>query len=422
MIDIKLIREQTKFIEQSAKAKNITIDIARILELDKSVRSLSQDIERIATKKNETSKQIPGVSMAEREQLIAEMRTIDAKADEIKEKLSPLADELDTLLYQIPNPALPDVKVSQSDAENEIIKLEGNKPVFDFEPKDHLELGENLGIIDVSRAAKASGARFTYLKGDGARLQFALIQFALSALAKHGFIPVITPTMVSAKSMRAMGFLEHGGHEEIYYLPKDNMYFTGTSEQSLGPMHMDEILDVNKLPLRYVGYSTCYRREAGSYGKDTRGILRVHQFDKLEMFSFTKPEDSEKEHELILSIEENLMKQLGLHYRVVKMVSGDLGLPAARKYDIETWMPAQNTYRETHSCSTCTDFQARRLNTRYKENGKAEFVHTLNGTVFAMGRAIITILENYQQKDGHVIIPDVLRPFMDGQKQMKIDL
>jgi len=212
--------------------------------------------------------------------------------------------------------------------------------------------------------------------------------------------------------MRAMGFLEHGGHDEIYYLPKDNLYLIGTAEQALGPVHMDETLPETKLPLRYVGFSPCYRREAGSYGKDTRGIIRVHQFEKLEMFSFTTPDQADAEHELLLKIEEDLVQGLNLPYRVIKQVTGDLGLPAARKYDIETWLPSQNTYRETHSTSNCTDFQARRLNTKYKAADGSQFVYTLNGTALALGRTIVAILENYQQADGSVRVPEVLRPYL----------
>jgi len=265
----------------------------------------------------------------------------------------------------------------------------------------------------MERAAKASGARFAYLKGDAALLHFALIQYALQTLSKHGFIPVVPPTLVGARAMRAMGYLEHGGHDEIYYLAKDNQYLTGTSEQSIGAMHMDEVLKNEELPLRYAGISTCYRREAGSYGKDTKGLIRVHQFDKVEMFSFSTPETSQAEHELILTIEEELMQGLGLHYQVIQMVTGDLGLPAAKKYDIETWIPSQDTFRETHSTSTCTDFQARRLNTRFKDGeGSMQFVHTVNGTAFAIGRTMVAIIENYQQEDGSVAVPEVLRPWV----------
>lgn len=416
---MKVLRENPTFIRDAAKAKNIDIDIERILELDKRVRSLRSELENVAAQKNDASKRITAASNEERAQLIEEMRMIDRRADESKTELVPLEEELNEMLYRIPNPALPDVKVAASEDENEVVKHVGEPTKFDFEPKDHEDLGVALGIIDKERAAKVSGARFVYMKGDGARLQFALIQYALAVTAKHGFMPVVVPNLVTAKSMRAMGYLEHGGHDEIYYLSKDNLYLIGTSEQALGPMHADEILNAAELPLRYVGISPCYRREAGSYGKDTKGILRVHQFDKVEMFSFCGPEVSDAEHELILSIEEELMQGLGIPYRVIKMVTGDLGLPAARKYDIEAWIPTQETYRETHSCSTTTDFQTRRLNTRVKgEDGKTQLAHALNGTAFAIGRTIVAILENFQQADGSIVIPEVLRPYMNGQEKI----
>ncbi len=419
MIDLKTLREQPKLIVDAAKAKRVEIDIDRILELDRRVRALKSDAEGIAATKNEVSKRLPTVSAEERAKLIAEMREIDRQADNSRTELLPLQEELDELLYKIPNPALPDVKISPDEKDNEVVRLVGEIPKFDFAPLDHMSIGEKLGIIDSERAAKTSGARFTYLKGDGALLELALVSYALSVAAKHGFTPVMVPHLVTAKAMRAMGYLEHGGHEEIYYLAKDNLYLIGTSEQSIGPMHSDEVIAAENLPLRYIGFSPCYRREAGSYGKDTKGILRVHQFDKVEMFTFATPETSDAEHELILSIEEELMQGLKIPYHVIKMVTGDLGLPAARKYDIEAWLPSQETYRETHSTSSCTDFQARRLNTRYKQGtDKPEFLHTLNGTAFAIGRTIIAILENFQQADGSVLIPEVLVPFMGGKTKL----
>jgi len=421
MIDLKKLRENTSEIREAAKAKNVELDFTKILELDKRVRSLQQDVQQIATEKNEASKRIPQASEEEKQTILTEMKRVDRKGDELKAELNPIEHELDDLLHKIPNPASPDVKVAANEDENEVLRTVGEIKKFDFEVKDHMELGQSLDIIDTERAAKVSGARFNYLKGDGVLLEFALIQYALDTTMKFGFTPITTPHMVNARSMRAMGYLEHGGHDEIYYLPKDNMYLIGTSEQSVGPMHMDETLDLSKGSMRYAGFSACYRREAGSYGKDTKGILRVHQFDKIEMFSFCKPEDSDAEHNMILEIEEKLMKGLGIPYQVLKMVTGDLGLPAARKYDLEAWLPSQEKYRETHSCSTCTDFQARRLNTRYKnEEGKSQFVHTLNGTAFAIGRTIIAILENYQQEDGSVIIPEVLRNYMGGRERITI--
>lgn len=415
MIDLKLLRENPQAIREAAKAKNVDLDLERILELDRRVRTLKTELEGIKAQKNEASKEITKADPEQRKLLIESMRLIDRKAETMETEYTPLAEELTDLLYKIPNPALPDVKVAKSDADNEVAREVGERPAFNFTPKDHLELGEALGILDVERGAKTSGARFAYLKGDGVLLQFALMHYALSVAMRHGFVPTVVPHLISAKAMRAMGFLEHGGHDEIYFLPKDNLYLIGTSEQSIGPMHMDEIFAAEQLPLRYIGISPCYRREAGSYGKDTKGIIRMHQFDKIEMFSFCSGETSPQEHELLLSIEEELMQGLKLPYHVLNIVSGDLGLPAAKKWDIEAWVPSQERYRETHSTSNCTDFQARRLNTRVRTPEGNELVHTVNGTAFAIGRTLVAILENYQQEDGSVVIPEVLRPYMGGK-------
>lgn len=417
MIDMKIIRENPEFIRESAKAKGVTVDMERILELDKRVRELTGEIEGIKAKKNAASAKIAKASAEDRKALIEAMRAVDGNSAELQAEIAPLESELRDLLFRIPNPALADVKVGKDESENEILRIVGTKPVFDFAVKDHLEIGEHLDIIDVERGVKSTASRFGYIKGDGARLQMALMMYAMNVTAKHGFTPMFVPDLVNETIMRAMGYLEHGGEDEIYHLQKDNLYLIGTAEQPLGAYHADEILDAKQLPIRYVGMSACFRREAGSYGKDTKGIIRMHQFDKIEMFSFTTPETSNTEHELLSSIEEELMQGLGLHYQVIKQCTGDLGLPAARKFDIETWIPSQNTFRETHSTSTCTDFQSRRLNTRYRNSeGQAAFVHTLNGTAFAVGRTLVAILENYQNADGSVTVPEVLRPFMGGQE------
>lgn len=411
MIDIKAFREQPQFFRDAAKNKGVEIDAERILELDRRVRLLKTELEQIRAQKNEVSKRMPTATPEERQALIAEMRGVDGRADVLTAELNPIDAELEELLYRIPNPSLVDVKVGKDDSENEVVRKVGTPREFGFTPKDHLEVAEGLGIIDAERAAKVSGARFYYTVGDGVMLELALQRYALEILMAEGFVPLLTPHLVSAKVMRAMGYLEHGGHDEIYYLAKDNLYLIGTAEQSAGAIHMDEIINVDQ-PIRYVGMSPSYRREAGSYGKDTRGIIRVHQFDKIEMFSFVKPEASDAEHEFLLSLEEKLMQGLGLPYQVIKQCTGDLGMPAARKFDIETWIPTQKTYRETHSTSTCTDYQARRLNTRYRTGDGTAFVHTLNGTAFAIGRTMAAILENYQEEDGSVRIPDVLLPYM----------
>lgn len=411
MIDLKILRENPNVIRNAALAKNVDLDIDRILELDRKVRGLKGEMESIAAQKNDASKRIAKATPEERKALIEEMRPLDRRAEQLAGEFAPLNEELAELLHKIPNPPLADVRIAKSDEENAVIRKVGETRVFDFTPKDHLALGESLGIIDTQRAAKVSGARFTYFVGDGALLEMALVDYAMRTAMRHGFVPVTVPHLVSANAMRAMGYLEHGGHDEIYYLAKDNLYLIGTSEQAIGPMHMDEILDADKLPLRYVGISPCYRRESGTYGKDTKGIIRLHQFTKVEMFSFTAAEASAEEHARMLMIEEELMQGLELPYHVLDIVSGDLGLPAAKKWDIEAWFPSQERYRETHSTSNCTDFQARRLNTRYRTEEGTAFVHTVNGTAFS-GRPIAAILENFQEADGSVRIPKVLQAYM----------
>ncbi len=415
MIDLKLFREHPNLYRDAAASKNVTIDVDRILDLDRRVRSLKSESEGIKAQKNEASKRISKATGDERKQLIEDMRLVDRRAETLDTELAPLEEELNELLYRIPNPPLEGVRLAKDDSENRAIRVVGDIPKFDFEPKDHLELGEQLGIIDTERGAKVSGARFTYFVGQGALLELALVDLAIRTAIKHGFTPVTVPHLVTAKAMRAMGYLEHGGHEEIYYLPKDNLYLIGTSEQAIGPMHTEEILEAKSLPLRYVGVSPCYRRESGSYGKDTKGIIRLHQFTKVEMFSFCGADNSVSEHELMLQIEEELMQALGLPYHVLDIVSGDLGLPAAKKWDIEAWFPSQQRYRETHSTSNCTDFQARRLNTRVRTEDGTAFIHTVNGTAFS-GRPIAAILENFQQPDGTVIIPQVLRQYMGADR------
>jgi len=313
-------------------------------------------------------------------------------------------------MIQIPNLPLKDVPVGKSEEDNKVVRKYGKaKPGAN----SYLELSEKLDIIDIKRAAKVSGARFGYLKKGLALLEFGLVQLALDILTKQGFIPVIPPVLIKPKMMQAMGYLEQGGDDEVYHVSKDDLYLIGTAEQSIGPMHAGEIFNEKDLPKRYAAFSSCFRREAGSYGKDTKGILRVHQFDKLEMFSFCRPEDSVSEHKFFLSLEEKLMKTLKLPYRVVQLCTGDLSFVSASTYDIETWMPGQETYRETHSASNCTDFQSRRLDIRYRSGQDTNFVHTINGTAFAIGRTLIAIIENYQQKDGSIKVPLALKKYVN---------
>ena len=402
MLDIKYIRENPSKTAKSAKDKGIVVDIDHIIKIDAKYRELSLIVQNIREERNRAAKS----------QNIEEGKKLKIELEREENALKAVEEELRQWLLKVPNPAKDDIKVGKDDSENEIIRQHGKPAKFDFKPLDHLDLGEKLDIIDVKSASKVSGARFAYLKGDGVLLEFALIQFGLETLIKEGFIPVIPPVLISQETMQGLGYMENGGEEDMYHLEKDNLYLVGTAEHALVPMHKDEILQSRILPLRYVGFSTAFRREAGSYGKDTKGILRVHQFDKLEMVSFVKQGEDDKEHEYLLSLEEKLFKALEIPYQVVKMCTGDLGFPAARKYDLEAWMPGQDKYREVTSVSTVTDFQSRRLNIKYLDGNEKKYINILNGTGFAIGRTIIAILENYQQKDGSIKMPEVLQKYI----------
>ena len=408
MLDIKLIREEPEKIKKatSDKGKDPKL-VEEVILADRKVRDLRKEAENLRAKRNELARE--GKKSEEAIELKKRLKLVE---DELAEKEKDFVQKM----LLLPNPAASDVTVGKDESENQVLRKYGKTPVFDFTPKDHLELGESLDLIDVKRAAKVTGARFGYLKNEAVILEFALIRLVFETLLKEGFIPVVPPVFISDESMKGMGYLEFGGEEETYHFEKDKLFLVGTSEQAIGPMHQNEVFQAKDLPKRYVGFSTCFRREAGSYGKDTRGIFRVHQFDKLEMFSFTLPSQSDREHEYLLSLEEKLVQALELPYQVLKMCTGDLGIPAARKYDIECWFPSEERYRETHSTSTCTDFQARRLNIRYQEKGQTAVLHTLNGTAFAIGRIILAILENYQQKDGSVLVPKVLQPWTGFDK------
>ena len=416
MLDIKFIRQNPEKVKEGCQKKRVKVDIDRFLEIDRQRKETIQALELIRAQKNQASKEIAQLKESnQRQKIILKTKELDRNSDRMEEKLKGLEEEFNNLMYQIPNLPFDEVPVGKDDSENVVLRQVGERTKFNFENKDYLEIAEKIDLIDTKRAAKTSGSRFGFLKGEAALMEFALIRFVMDILTKENFIPVVPPVMLKKEMMMGMGYLQPGGDEETYYLPKDDLYLVATSEQSIGAMHANETFQEKDLPRRYVGFSTCFRREAGSYGKDTKGILRVHQFDKIEMFSFAKPEDSKKEHQFLLSQEEKLMKALKLPYQVINICTGDLGMPAAAKYDIEVWIPSQKRYRETHSTSNCTDFQARRLNIRYrdKKTGKLEFVHTLNATAFAIGRTLIAIIENYQQKDGTIEVPEVLRKYLD---------
>jgi len=446
MLDIKFIRQHKKEVEQGLKNKGANIDLDRLLEVDEKRRGAIKVVDDLRLQHNKISDAIASGALAgtAKTNAIVETKELKRKIAEAEFELKSIEEEFNDLMYKIPNMPLAGVPIGKDEHDNVVLREVGEKKRFDFEPRDYIELGEKLDLIDTARAAKVSGSRFGYLKHEAPLLEFALIQFAFSFLTNEAnirgvidekglkvkpkpFIPIIPPVLIRPEAMRAMGYMERG-KDEIYFLEKDNLYLVGTSEQSVGPMHQDEVFDENNFPHRHIAFSSCFRREAGSYGKDTRGILRVHQFDKAEMFVFSTKESSQDEHKLLLGIEEKFMSLLGLSYRVLNICSGDLGDPAAAKYDIEAWLPGQNggkgEYRETHSTSNTTDFQSRRLNIKYKpkaERGepKADYAHMLNGTAFAIGRMIIAILENYQQADGSVRIPEVLQPYMLGIKELK---
>ena len=411
MLDIKFIRQNPEKVKKGCRKKKVKVDITRVLIVDQEKRKYQKTLEELRAKQRRLSFETP-LPLKKLTGIKNEIKKIEPR---VKEK----EQELKNLLLQIPNLPFDNVPEGKDEKENVVIKEWGVKPKFDFKPKDYLELAEKLDLIDVERAAKISGTRFGILKKEAVFLKFALRNFASEILIKEGFIPIDPPVMIRPEIMQAMGYVERG-RDEIYYLKDDNLCLIGTAEQALGPIHADEILEEKQLPKRYIAFTPCFRREAGSYGKDTKGIFRVHQFDKIEMFSFSHPQKSQKEHQFLLSCEEKLMQALKIPYRVVQICTGDLGDPAAAKYDIEAWLPGQGCYRETHSTSNCTDFQARRLNIRYKEkSGKLSFVYTLNGTAFAIGRILIAIFENYQQKDGSIKIPEVLQKYLGRKKVIR---
>jgi seryl-tRNA synthetase len=411
LIDLlKQIRENPEYFKQGVQKRLAQVDIDKIVSLDKEWRGFLGEVEFLRAEQKSISK-----NKQFSQDDLEKAKSMKSRIKELEEQVRSTEEELDKMLYQIPNMPQDDVPVGDETA-SKVLREVGKKPKFSpedgFAPKEYLDLVEDKWI-DVKRAAKAIGARFGYLKGDAVLMEYALVRFVFDKLSKHGFIPVVPPAMVSKKSMKGMGVIDSEKDlAERYYFPEDEMFLIGTAEQAIGAMHQDEVFEEKDLPLRYIAFSPCFRREAGSYGRDTKGILRVHYFEKMEMFIFAKPEDSQKEQELLLQMEEELMQDLGIPYRVLRVSTGDMYNPSSSSYDIEAWMPGQNQYRETHSNSNCTDFQSRRLNIKYKTADGQKFVHTLNGTAFAIGRILIAIIENYQQKDGSIEIPKVLKKYM----------
>ena len=413
MIDPQLLRNDPETIKRSQRARGndeSTVDLA--IAADEARRAALREFETLRAEQNQFGKQVKAASKEEKpaliaraQQLAAEVKAAETRSREAEAAFEAAASRIENIVVE---------GVPSGGEENFVTLREvGEVPTFDFEPRDHLELGEMLDAIDMQRGAKVSGARFSFLKGVGARLELALMSLALDRALAAGFVPLIPPTLVKPEIMQGTGFLgEHA--DEVYHLPAQDLFLTGTSEVALAGYHADEIVDLERGPLRYAGWSTCYRSEAGSHGKDTRGILRVHQFNKLEMFVYTTPEEAEAEHDRLVAWQEEMLQALGLSYRVIDVAAGDLGSSAARKFDIEAWVPTQGTYRELTSTSNCTTYQSRRLSTRYRgENGKTSPVATLNGTL-ATTRWIVAILETHQQADGSVRVPEALRPYLGG--------
>lgn len=419
MLDIKFIREHADVVKKGCEKKNAHCDVDALLRLDEQRREQAQKIEQLRSQQNKLGKED-----------IEQAKGLKAQIKELEPELERVEQELQQAMLQLPNMPLDEVPVGKDESANVVLRTWGEIPSFDFDPKDHVEIGEALDGIDVKRASKVTGSRFGYLKGDVAMLEFALVQFAMQEGVKEGFIPVIPPVFIKPEMLKGMGYIDTPEDAaERYYFGKEDLFLVGTAEQSIVPMHAGEVFEKKDLPRRYMGFSTCFREEAGSYGKDTKGILRVHQFDKVELVSYAVQEKSKEEHAFLIAFEERLWQALRIPYQVVQLSTGDMSRPSACTVDIEAWLPGQPSvdgkgkgrYREVSSASTTTDFQARRLDVKVKSGKGTEYVHILNATGFPIGRTIIAILENYQQKDGSVIVPEVLRPFM-GKERIRAGL
>lgn len=421
MLDIAFIRNNVDVVKDGIRKKRMKVDIDELLAVDEEVRKLRTDVEKLRADRNRVSKQIPGLSGDEKVQAVAQVKRFKESLSAIEPALRETELRFEQLMLLVPSPPLPEVPEGDSDDDNVEVRRFGEPTHFAFEPKDHLDLAVALDIVDVKRSAKVSGARMFYLKNEGALLEFALFQVALNHLVSKGFQPMIVPQLVRREAMVGTGFFPLG-EEDTFTLEKDDLYLVGTSEVSLVSYHMDEILAEKELPKRYCGYSTCFRREAGSYGRDTRGFYRLHQFNKVEQVVICEndPEASTREHRLLLSNAEEIMQALGLPHRVALACGAEIGQGQVLKHEIETWMPSRNNYSETHSCSSLYEFQARRLMIRWRgKDGKTQYCHTLNNTALASPRILIPILENYQNEDGSVTVPEVLRPFMNGMERIE---
>jgi seryl-tRNA synthetase len=431
MLDIKFIRENPQLVAEKSKQKGYQIDVDQLLGFDKKRQELLLRVEDLRRQRNELAEK--GKNNRPSEEDIARGRDLKDQLGDVEHQLASIDEELTQLLRKVPNMPLDNVPLGASEDENVVAREWGEKPQFDYEPRSHWQIAEERGLIDKERAAKVAGSRFAYIKGDLVRLQFALIQFGLDILTNtetikkivqendlqtviKPFIPVLPPAVARTDVYVATGRLNK--EEQTYKLEDDDLWLNASAEHTLAPMYLNETLNADELPLRYVGYTTAFRREAGTYGKDTEGIFRVHQFDKLEMESFTRPEDGLSEHLLMVAIQEYLLQQLKLPYQVLEKCTADIGFPNAKGVDINTWLPSQDKYRETHTADFITDFQARSMQTRVKSENGSEFVHTNDATAFALGRTLVAIIENYQTKEGKIRIPEVLQPYLGGQTEL----
>ncbi|MHC4432863.1 MAG: serine--tRNA ligase [Planctomycetota bacterium] len=421
MIDIKQIRENPQRFAAASKAKKFDVDIDRLIEVDAGLRSAKQQLQEISTDKNRIGKSIPNLSPDEKQAALSQLSELKQREAKYDQDVRELQPEFDALMQEVPQPADDDVPLGEDDTENVEIRKEGEIRQFDFEPKDHVQLGLALGIIDVERGVKLAGTRNYFLKGDGALLHWAVLRFAMDHMIGKGYIPLSVPLLMKDEAMKGTGYYP-GSEDQTYRMEKDRLNLVGTAEVPLTAYRMGEILDAEELPLKYVALSSCFRREAGAAGKDTYGLYRIHQFDKVEQVVICEnsAEASAEFHNEILSNAEAVMQALELPYRVANVCTGDLGRGQAKKFDIEAWMPSRENYCETHSASKFYDFQARRMNLRYKEPGtkKNVFCHTLNNTVIASPRILIPILELYQNADGSVTVPSVLRSYMNNKKKI----
>jgi len=417
MINLELFRKNPQIFKSEIEKRGLKIDITIGLELDKKRRDLIFKIEQLRYEKNLASKVIPELKGEEKNKKIDQMKKVNEDLQEMETELADIEKEFFNHFSMYPNLSHESTPVGKDESGNVAQSYYGSKPVFDFEPKGHINLGVSLDILDEKRATKISGSRFVFLKNEAVLMEFALVQYVLGILVRKGFVPLIPPVLVKEMAMYGTGFFPVE-KTQYYKTDLDDLFLIGTSEVPLCAYHGNELLDVGLLPLKYTAFSTCFRREAGSYGKDLGGLFRVHQFDKIEMFIFAHPEHSWEEYEKLRETLEEIMQGLGFHYRIVNMCTGDIGTPNAKKYDLEAWLPGQKKYRELASCSHDTDFQARRLNIKYKGGKKKGLIHTMNSTACAIGRTLMAIWENYQDSEGNIRVPEVLIPYMGGIKKI----